>query len=149
MLAIDPGTRCGWAHSCGASGTWDLSVRPDESSGMRLIRLRGKLNLIYEAHRFGLLVYEAARNMEHGPAIRVSGEIQGQLKVWCEDHKLDYRGYSPGEIKKFATGKGNAGKDQMLAAAKSRLDYQGHSHDEADAIWILKLSENDYGAANA
>lgn len=144
ILAIDPGTRCGWAHTCNASGTWDLSVRPDESSGMRLIRLRGKLNLINEAHPFALLVYEAARNMEHGPAIRVSGEIQGQIKVWCEDHRIDYRGYSPGEIKKFATGKGNSGKVAMLDAAKSRLDYQGHSYDEADALWILELGKDEY-----
>ena len=44
ILALDPATHTGWAHSCGASGVWDLSIRRDESSGMRLIRLDSKLD---------------------------------------------------------------------------------------------------------
>ncbi len=48
ILALDPATHCGWAHSCGASGTFDLSIRRDESSGMRLLRLRSKLEDIAE-----------------------------------------------------------------------------------------------------
>ena len=49
ILAIDPATVCGWAHSGAGSGVWDLSVRADESNGMRLLRLRAKLNAAREA----------------------------------------------------------------------------------------------------
>ena len=34
LLALDPATQCGFAHSCGASGTWDLRVRRDEAGGI-------------------------------------------------------------------------------------------------------------------
>ena len=62
ILALDPATHCGWASSVGASGCWDLSVRRDESSGMRLIRLRAKLREIHAASPITMLFFEAARH---------------------------------------------------------------------------------------
>jgi Holliday junction resolvasome RuvABC endonuclease subunit len=140
-LAIDPATHCGWAHSCGDAGTWDLSVRRDESSGMRLIRLRGKLNEIRGLAGVDLLVFEAARNA--GPkmqgALVVQAELQGVIKLWCEQNQVQYRGYSPSEIKKHATGKGNANKEKMVAAARAKWPATGDDN-EADARWLLDLA---------
>lgn len=143
ILALDPGTITGWAHSCGASGTWDLSVRRDESDGMRLIRLRGKLSETLDASPFELLVFEASRNLKFGAPIRVAGEIQGQIKVWAIDHKIDFRGYSATEIKRRISGKGNANKALMMKVAR-RLGYHGNSQDEADARLVLAVATHDY-----
>ena len=148
ILALDPATKCGWAHSCGASGTWDLSVRRDESAGMRLIRFRGKLEEIRNGTGIDLIVYEAARNA--GPrmqgALVVHAELQGTLKLFCEQANLDYRGYSPVEIKKFATGKGNANKEQMVEALAERMGipYIMEQNNEVDAVWLLLLAQEQY-----
>lgn len=150
ILAIDPATKCGFAHSCGVSGTWDFSVRRDESAGMRLIRLRGKLNELYEAEPVELLVYEAARHAapKMQGALVVQATLQGVLLLWAEDHKIEYRGYSPSEIKKFATGKGNANKADMMAAAVQKFGLiQDDNH--ADALWLLALAKRDYGIVEA
>lgn len=147
ILALDPATKCGWAHSCGSSGTWDLSVRRDESGGMRLIRFRSKLAEVYSSVGVDLLVYEAARNLAPGMqgALVVQSELQATLKVFCEDRKINYRGYSPSEIKKHATGKGNSGKPIMIEAAKSRWpDRQFVDDNEVDALWLLDLAEEEY-----
>jgi Holliday junction resolvasome RuvABC endonuclease subunit len=145
ILAIDPGTKCGFAHSCGISGTWDLSVRRDESAGMRLIRLRGKLTEILEDEGVDILVFEANRNMKFGHAIRVSGEIQGVLQVWAIDKEVEYRAYSATELKKHATGKGNAGKDIMLAyAAKKWPKKEFKDDNEVDAVWLLDLAASQF-----
>ena len=147
ILAIDPATHCGWAHSNGIRGTWDLSIRRDESAGMRLIRLRGKLNEIKNIAGVDLLVFEAARNA--GPrmqgAVVVQSELQSVIKVWCEDSRIQYRAYSPSEIKKFATGKGNAGKTDMIDAAERRFGtmFQDREHDLVDALWLLELAIRD------
>jgi Holliday junction resolvasome RuvABC endonuclease subunit len=145
ILALDPATNCGWAHSSGASGTWDLSIRRDESSGMRLLRLKSKLNACLDAG-VDLLVYEAARNA--GPkmqgALVVQATLQGVIVLWAEEKCIDYRGYSPREIKKHATGKGNANKDSMLAAARQR-GWHPADDNEADALWILDLARSEYG----
>jgi Holliday junction resolvasome RuvABC endonuclease subunit len=73
----------------------------------------------------------------------VHSELQGQVKVVCEDLGIQYRGYSSQEIKKFATGKGNANKAAMIEAAKNKLDYPGKDDNEADALWLLELAIND------
>jgi len=144
ILALDPATKCGWAHSSGASGTWDLSVRRDESGGMRLLRLRSKL---MNTVPLDLVVFEAARNA--GPkmqgALVVQASLQAIITLWCEDNGIQYRGYSPTEIKKHATGKGNAGKEQMIAAAKAKWSGREFVDDnEVDALWLLDLAAGEY-----
>lgn len=147
ILAIDPATKCGWAvNEPQASGTWNLSVRRDESDGMRLIRLESKLAAIDEAGGIDLVVFEAAR---HGApkmqgALVVQAQFQGVLKAWCLRRQIPYRAYSPTEIKKHATGRGNANKDAVLLAARDR--WPGCKDDnEADALWLLDLASEEYG----
>ena len=149
ILALDPATSCGWCVVDGnfiVSGTWDLSVRRDESSGMRLIRLRAKLNEIQREQTIDLLVYEASRNLQHGNAIRVAAELQGVIQVWAIDNHIEFKGYSPGEIKKYATGSGRADKNAMMVAAFNkwpnvhRMGPSEWSSDEADARWLADLA---------
>src|SRR6188768_1514729 len=112
ILAIDAATKCGFAHSSGPSGMFDLSIRKDESSGMRLIRLRGKLTEILNSCGVDMLVFESAiaygHTSKHAAGVGVAYEFQSVLKVWAEDHGVQYRGYTPAEVKKHATSKGNA-----------------------------------------
>ena len=153
ILACDPATHFGWAYSpdgasIGAGGVFDLSVRRDESGGMRLVRLVGKLNEIMGSLGIDLLVFEAARNAGpvHQGALVVQAEIQGVIKHWCEERRIQYRGYSPTEIKRHATGKGNSGKPLMLAAAEKmwpEVEIEDDNH--ADAMWLLDLAIRDYG----
>lgn len=144
ILALDPATKIGWAHSCGASGVWDLSIRRDESGGMRFIRLRAKLDEILKSEGIDVLVFEAARHA--GPkmqgALVVQAEIQGVLKHWAESvDDLEYRGFSPSEIKKHATGKGNASKAMMIEAAQEKFGAI-RDDNEADALWLLDLAQS-------
>lgn len=146
ILACDPATKFGFAHSSGLCGTWDLSVRTDESKGMRLIRLLGKLAETKHSVGVDLVVYEAARHAASNRALVVQAEIQGALKLWCEQNKVEYRGYSPSEVKKHATGKGNANKEAMIAAAKARWPHSTIQDDNtADALWILDLAQSQVG----
>lgn len=117
---------------------------------MRLIRLQGKLQEIYNAVGIDLLVFEAARNA--GPkmqgALVVQSELQGVIKLWCETKrltgqsgKIEYKGVSPTEVKKHATGKGNAGKPLMVAAAQAKWGNGITDDNEADALWILDFAQ--------
>lgn len=146
ILALDPAACTGWAHSSGASGTWDISVRADESNGMRLIRLQAKLEEIRVSVGVNLVVFEASRNAKFARAVKVAAQIQAAIEIWCTSHNIDYRGYSPAEIKKHATGKGTADKDKMVAAAEKKWpDVKLESNDHADALWLLDLASEQYG----
>jgi Holliday junction resolvasome RuvABC endonuclease subunit len=144
ILALDPATKCGWAHSCSASGTWDLSIKRDESAGMRLIRIIGKLNEIDELLGINLVVYEAARHAVSNGALICQSELQGVIKLWCEHKKIDYRGFSPSEIKKHATGKGNANKSDMMSAAMAKWPNFRGDDNEADARFLLDMAKGLY-----
>lgn len=150
ILALDLGTKMGWAHNCGVSGTWDLRIRRDESAGMRLIRLRAKLREIREGEGIDLLVFEAVRhaNPRMGGAVVVMAELQGVIKLWCESLNIEYRGMSPTEIKKYATGKGNCNKDAMRTAAKLRwgkVKVARMDDNEIDAKWLLAMVKDELG----
>jgi Holliday junction resolvasome RuvABC endonuclease subunit len=89
---------------------------------------------------------EVARNSKFGNAVKIAGQIQGVIEVWCSDSKIEYRGYSPKEIKKHATGNGNADKDAMVAAAEKKwpkVKIVDNNH--ADALWLLDLASSEYG----
>lgn len=143
ILALDVATHCGYAIANNLYGVWDLSPKRDESAGMRLIRFRAKLNEILRSENINLVVFERPGG-QHKGAIIVQAELQGQVKVVCEDLNIEYRGYSSQEIKKFATGKGNSGKPAMIAAAKEKYNYPGTNDNEADALHLLYLAQNDY-----
>jgi Holliday junction resolvasome RuvABC endonuclease subunit len=114
---------------------------------MRLIRLRGKLSEIMTAVSVDLVAYKAARHAGPGMqgALVSQAELQGVIEVWCIDNDIEYVGLSPSEIKKHATGKGNAGKDMMLAAARAKWPrIEIVDDNNADVPWILDLAKQRY-----
>ena len=150
LLSLDPATKTGWAFFDGnntISGVFDFKIKRDESGGMRLIRFKARLNEIYNSDPpIDIVVFEAARHA--GPhmqgALVVQAELQGVLKSWCEEKKIEYRGYSPKEIKKHATGSGNANKDKMLAAAKEKWpDIDIIDDNMADSLFLLDLARKE------
>lgn len=144
ILALDTATSCGWAHSCGKSGVWDLSNKADESREMRLIRFRSKLQKIKKEYGIDLIVFEASRNLRHGQAVKLAAQWQAVIEMFCHDNNINYCGYSAKTIKKFATGNGNASKEQMMEAANAKWPkIKLLTDDHADALWILEYAKDE------
>lgn len=144
ILALDVATKTGWCHA-EESGTWDLSPKRDESKGMRLVKFKAKVYDVINGEGIDLVVFERTAGA-HKNALIVQAELHGVLKELCETLEVDYRAYSAGEIKKFATGKGNATKQQMIQACIDNYNYTPITDDEADAIHLYKLAKKDYSA---
>jgi Holliday junction resolvasome RuvABC endonuclease subunit len=138
ILATDPASMFGWALSNELYGLWDMRTRKDESMGMKLIRLESKLNEIHEVHPLDLVVYERPAG-QHKMAMVHQGKLIGTLEKWCQQNGIEYKGYSAGEIKKFATGKGNCGKPAMIKAAQDKYGYIGDDDNIADALHLLNM----------
>jgi crossover junction endodeoxyribonuclease RuvC len=51
----------------------------------------------------------------------------------------------PASLKLYATGKGNAGKDEILMAAARRFDWFAGGNDEADALWLAAMAADHLG----
>jgi crossover junction endodeoxyribonuclease RuvC len=148
ILAIDPAKRCGWALLDTAFpsivwGVWNLSTRPDESAGMKLLRLETK---IVEVTRLGvdLVVYETPALHTYAKALISHAKLAGVIERFCTRHRIEYRGYGPSEVKKFSTGKGNAKKPAMIAAARDRWGYSGDDDNEADAVCLAHMAAAEF-----
>lgn len=141
ILALDLGTHTGWAlhHRDGSttSGTSHFQPQRFEGGGMRYLRFRRWLNeLLAAACHINAVYFEEVRRHAGVDAAHAYGGFMGQLTAWCELNLIPYQGVPVGTIKKHATGKGNAGKDDMIAAAVKR----GHvpaDDNEADALALL------------
>lgn len=147
ILAIDPATQCGFAHTCGAHGTWDLSVRKDESNGMRLVRFEGK---IYEVlHNVGIdvIAYEGPNAASGGKTnldgFKLISKLAGIIERLCELSDAECQAVNLSTIKKHA---GCRKKDEMLE--KARLvwpDKDIQNDNESDALWLLDLVRVNLG----
>jgi hypothetical protein len=148
VLALDLGTRCGWAlFNDGAplaSGTWELSnarQRRFEGGGVKWLRLRGLLNQAVLGQLVEKIVFEEVRSHAGVDAAHAYGGALAVLTAFCEAEGIPYEAYPVGTIKKHATGKGNAKKDAMIEAARARwpaIAIEDDNH--ADALWIGDLA---------
>lgn len=142
ILALDQATITGWATDT-ASGTWNLKVNRGESEGMRVVRFKGKVRELIDLEGINLIAYERPAG-RFKASIIVSAEMIGVLKDLCIERNIDLACYSAKEIKKHATGNGNAGKPLMLSSAREKWPNVLITDDnEADALWLLDLVKKD------
>ena len=80
--------------------------------------------------------FEEVRRHAGTDAAHVYGGLMATLTAWSELRGVPYEGVPVGTVKRHATGKGNANKDAMIAAARSR-GFSPADDNEADAIAIL------------
>lgn len=143
LLAIDQASNCGWATK-NASGVWNFNTRKDESSGMKMLRFRAKLKEVCALEEINLIVYERVAGF-HKQAIIHAAKMVAIIESFCEENNIQYKAVSATEVKRFATGKGNANKDAMIASARLKLGYQGNDDNEADALWIYQIIKDELG----
>ena len=124
--------RRGPAYLAHAASVFENAIYAGASVGLVV----GKADLvIMEGYSFG----------SRGRAVFQLGELGGVLRMTAFRMNVPVVEIAPGNLKKFATGKGNAGKDQMLATAIRKLPYDGYDHNEADALWLLAMAFYKYG----
>ena len=141
LLALDLGTTSGWAmrglDARIANGF--VSFRPQrfEGGGMRYLRFKRWLaELKATAGDIHTVYFEEVRRHVGVDAAHVYGGLMATLTTWCEHHNIPYQGVPVGTIKKHATGKGNAGKAEVIAAMQA-LVHVVTDDNEADALALL------------
>lgn len=142
ILALDIATITGWKTET-SSGTWNLKPNRGESDGIRLVRFKSKVNELIKLEGITLVSYERPAGL-HKSSIMVASEMIGVLKDLCMEKSVDLACYSATEIKKYATGKGNANKEAMIKAA-IELGFNPKDDNEADAIHLYNLTIKDVG----
>lgn len=141
ILALDIATVTGFATET-TSGVWDFNkMKRGDSYGMRLIRFKAALREIIDLENIDIVVYERPAG-QFKSSIIVASEMIGVLIALCEEKGIQYTAYSATEIKKFATGKGSAKKQDMIDAAIA-LGFNPEDDNQADAIHLYNLAKKD------
>lgn len=151
ILALDLGTHTGWALHDGAavveSGVWDFTPRKGEDPIARPSRFHGRLRGMLATYNPDTVAFEAINNLRGLDAVRCYLQLETVLLL-----ELDYRNedlrrrgaspikvapVSPADVKRVATGKGNADKTAMAVAAARRWPgWTPAREDEVDARFV-------------
>jgi len=145
LLALDLGTRTGWAIGGSRidSGVQDFALRRGESPGMRFVHFsRWLATMIPAPGSVTLCCYELAHH-RGGAATEIGVGMVTRVQERCAALDVTYAGVHSATLKKHATGKGNAKKPDMLAAARARLGYPGSDDNECDALWLLHYARTE------
>lgn len=138
VLALDPAALTGFC-SATSSGVWDLKPKSYESNGMKFIKMRASIHEIVHAEEIDLIVYEKPSG-RHFNGLRSHANFEGVIVGYCEEFELDYKDYSASEIKKFATGKGNAKKPEMISSCEATYGVKPIDDNHADAVHLYHLA---------
>jgi hypothetical protein len=143
-LALDLGTCTGWAlrTADGQTISGSESFKPGrfEGGGMRYLRFKRWLTeLKGTTEGLGAVYFEEVRRHAGVDAAHAYGGFLATLTAWCEHHQIPYSGVPVGTIKRHATGKGNAGKDAVIAAMQA-LGHHPANDNEADALALLDFA---------
>jgi hypothetical protein len=148
ILAIDPATTTGWAHSTGPSGVWNLKTGSNESIGMKFVRFIKNIQGIKETLGIDIIVYEISSVGSGLKANFMSAKLIDQLGAMIELYtettpNVECKGYNLQTVKAHALpGEAKRDKKAMLSAAKNKWPGVKFQDDnEADAYWLLSLAE--------
>lgn len=141
IVAFDLSLTCtGW---CDGAGVGTLVPPKGYDRGpARLDWIRAQV--IEKADAAQLVVIEGYSFASEASHAHSLGELGGVVKWNLFGRQIPTVIIPPANLKQFATGKGNAKKQEMFAAAIRQLGYVGSSFDEADARWLWTMAQAHY-----
>lgn len=150
ILALDTGTRTGWAIISDGkvfeSGVQDFSKRRGESNGAMFLRFRKWLgDLLYLQGHIRFVAYEQAHH-RGGAATEICVNLTGRVQEECAARSIEFVGIHTQTLKKWATGSGRADKNEMVGRATKILGRLPIDDNEADAVLLGMMAQEEYGA---
>lgn len=141
ILAFDLGTTWARAGNIALLETVHHDKLIGDARPTKLAMFKNYLEWLSWEH-YDLVVYE--RPFARGQAATrflwgMAGILEAAAAPYCAVSDV-----TPAEIKRWATGHGNATKESMMLAAALSLGYGGDNEHEADAYCLLKYAEAVY-----
>lgn len=178
VLGLDLGTNCGASFADILPGVatqdvrsyldqWDLSIGSYDSGALRHLKLRAFLEIVqpdlilFENVKYDAQIEPFVRMGRRGygallarvvPTAEFIGGLKTTVSVWAEERNIPCQPVEITEIKRYATGKGNASKVDMINACNKRFgtefatdDYEKTGVDNiADSAFLLMMGVETY-----
>lgn len=144
VLAIDPGSnKCGIAYGHDRDDlTYYTKTFPKkkDSNASRFVEFKDWLNDLITEVQPDIIAYEGANPGLKGVARYIITNLDGLIAISACIHEVNCVKFSPSEIKKFITGRGNAPKADVIDSIE-RLGFHPEDDNDADALAIFCLAK--------
>lgn len=131
-------TATGAAHPHPDGGAMSRTLKAGARRGMtRLAWLRDEIHTITTGA--DLVTIEGYSFSSRASQAHALGELGGVIRLALHEAGTPHLDVPPATLKTYATGRGNAGKVDVVVAARERLGYQGTDDNEADALWLRAI----------
>ena len=137
IIAFDIGANFAWAVNHPKVAWHSIELK-----GIRAHRQQQLLNYLESlswVKKLDAAIYETPIAVGQSAKRSLWG-IAGIIEATISNHGLPVMDVPANTIKLFTTGRGNAAKVDMIAAAQ-RMGYKGSNEHEADAFCLLKYAE--------
>ncbi len=141
ILCLDFGTTLGWAafdnNILVGSASVKLGARSKEHKSTRFIKYKNELKQLIATYTPDKIVYEHVARHVGTAAAHVYGGFLAYTHTICLESDIPFDTMAVKEIKKLATGNGNAKKQMMVDTAREEWpDVDIVDDNQADAMWI-------------
>lgn len=139
-LGIDPSlTGTGLVALDGDELLFSECYKPKSKGIERLLDIESVVGDFLYAHNPQIICLEGYSFGSRGRAVFQTGELGGIIRAMLYAYGKDWLEITPSQVKKFATGKGNSGKDLILQQVYKRWGQEFKTSDEADAFVLAKI----------
>ncbi|AZS10444.1 RuvC-like resolvase [Mycobacterium phage Surely] len=142
LVSLPPSVELGsWHGQCVTVGA--PAATPDKSKramARRVKALVDQIRWVFDDDRPDLVVMETLAFAAKGEGVWVLPWIFGKVIELCEEFDVELLCAGTSQVKKYATGKGNADKDTvMLTVAKRWPELAPANNNEADAACLAAI----------
>ena len=144
VLGIDIGTNLGWCYGTGPGeyGVWRLKSKlSTERPGRPFLDAFNRLSDLIGKNKIEGVAFEEITFLTNAAGQEKHFGLRATMFMVCEMFEIPALGINVSSLKKFATGRGRADKDEMVNAANYKFkmvlphpDIEKTSGDIADAV---------------
>jgi crossover junction endodeoxyribonuclease RuvC len=110
----------------------------------RIIQLEEGFKFVANIRQLKNLYIEGPAYSAKGAFILQMGALHYYLRIFFRKNNIDYKIITPGTLKKFTTGSGNAKKNLMLMKVYKRWGVEFADDNLADAYSLARLALEEY-----
>ena len=121
-----------------------LTSKPKQDADKRIIALEKEFEFIPQIVGLHSIYIEGPSFGSTGAFVLQMGALHYYLRIFLLKKDTDFKIVSPGDLKKFVTGKGNAKKELMLKNVFKKWGADFDDNNLADAYSLARYALEDY-----